>query len=66
MTGHPYITILVIILLILIVIFTNVKEMKSKKDEVCLIHKWEYVEQPGMPDVYYIKCAVCQKLPEYE
>ncbi len=41
----------------------KVQGLDPKKEAVCPPHKWSYVEQPGMPETFYIKCGLCKKTP---
>lgn len=57
---------LLLVLLVVIIVAmirdkTDIKNNPVSKD-VCPLHKWEWVKQPGM-DIEYILCQICNKTP---
>ena len=48
-----------------------VMDKRLKKDvlkvevpkKVCPLHAWEWLEQPGLDNTWYMKCNICGKTP---
>ncbi len=33
------------------------------QEKACPPHRWEWLEQPGLENTYYMKCKRCEKTP---